>query len=434
MFITNNIVISKDFSVSDFFSLAQKEIVNRLILNSKVLGKIPNNDKLKNSIKRLKRFPKEVDPSAVYSVFRFSTLSKTTLKDVDFSGVFSSKNTDHSVERIEKDPKTGYPVIVFTGEAFVGAINRFLSRFTFSFEKYIKQVVDNKRILLCAKYESCKQAIDAEFNGIRCKKFLPIYGIHWYRNLTADAPRVFIKDTEFVVYDHSNTKIASSSSLLKVLEEDWECAEKKISQENMEKATALVVKGVVSAGGKETIGRNAYTKSSGVEMVTNEYDNMEYAVFRRDRYSTRIIGALPNKSALKAFKEYMFGLADKHECSFYNTCEQFEFGGMYDRKDVWVAPFKFKNERLRHFAYKVKIYGFRGGGKFNNVSSAVKYVERSAKPCIYTFGFESKGPTTHREPISKKEAVNRIKNSRFIDIYEEYATIHINEYSENDML
>ena len=56
----DNIVISDTFSVSDFYALAQKEIVNSLLLNSKVLDLIPDSEKLRNSINRLKKFPKEI--------------------------------------------------------------------------------------------------------------------------------------------------------------------------------------------------------------------------------------------------------------------------------------------------------------------------------------------------------------------------------------
>ena len=63
----------------------------------------------------------------------------------------------------------------------------------------------------------------------------------------------------------------------------------------------------------------------------------------------------------------------------------------------------------------------------------VSLVEKTDKPFVYTYGLAYRNPTTHRKPISKEEAVNKVKSNGMIDITEETEVIHIEEFSENDM-
>lgn len=63
----------------------------------------------------------------------------------------------------------------------------------------------------------------------------------------------------------------------------------------------------------------------------------------------------------------------------------------------------------------------------------VSLVEKTDKPFVYTYGLSYRNPTTHRKPISKEEAVNKVKSNGMIDITEEAEVIHIEEFSENDM-
>lgn len=68
-----------------------------------------------------------------------------------------------------------------------------------------------------------------------------------------------------------------------------------------------------------------------------------------------------------------------------------------------------------------------------DTKKAVDFVNATNKPCVYTYGFESKHPTTHRKPIDKDKAIHLIEHDSFIDITEEEKVVHINEFSCNDM-
>lgn len=63
----------------------------------------------------------------------------------------------------------------------------------------------------------------------------------------------------------------------------------------------------------------------------------------------------------------------------------------------------------------------------------ISLVEKTDKPFVYTYGLAYRNPTTHRKPMSKEEAVNKVKSNGMIDITEEAEVIHIEEFSENDM-
>ena len=82
-----------------------------------------------------------------------------------------------------------------------------------------------------------------------------------------------------------------------------------------------------------------------------------------------------------------------------------------------------------------KLYTFygRSNGKFQNKDDVIAYVKESDKPCVYTYGFEYRHPTTHRVPLTKDEAIEKIKKNSFVDVTEEKDVIHINAYSDNDM-
>lgn len=77
--------------------------------------------------------------------------------------------------------------------------------------------------------------------------------------------------------------------------------------------------------------------------------------------------------------------------------------------------------------------------KTSNVKSSLakleiaNYIEASNKPCVYTYGFEFKNPTTHRKKITKQQAIDKVLSYGIVDITEETDVIHINEFSDNDM-
>jgi len=85
-------------------------------------------------------------------------------------------------------------------------------------------------------------------------------------------------------------------------------------------------------------------------------------------------------------------------------------------------------------ANKNLLYTFStNDGKFKDKNDAINYIEKLDKPCVYTYGLEYKHPTTHRVPVTKEEAIEKIKNNSLVDITEETDVIHINAYSSNDM-
>ena len=63
----------------------------------------------------------------------------------------------------------------------------------------------------------------------------------------------------------------------------------------------------------------------------------------------------------------------------------------------------------------------------------IKLVENTSKPFVYTYGLAYRNPTTHRDPMSKEDAIKKVKSSGMLDITEEAEVIHIEEFSENDM-
>ena len=64
---------------------------------------------------------------------------------------------------------------------------------------------------------------------------------------------------------------------------------------------------------------------------------------------------------------------------------------------------------------------------------AIETVKMTTKPCVYTFGFKYKNPTTRDVFITKEEAIEIIKKESLLDITEYEDRIDLNAYSSNDM-
>ena len=64
---------------------------------------------------------------------------------------------------------------------------------------------------------------------------------------------------------------------------------------------------------------------------------------------------------------------------------------------------------------------------------AINTILHSNKSCVYTHGLSYRNPTTYREPISKEEAIEIIKDNTLVDVKEESDVFLINTFSENDM-
>ena len=68
-----------------------------------------------------------------------------------------------------------------------------------------------------------------------------------------------------------------------------------------------------------------------------------------------------------------------------------------------------------------------------NREKAIEIISNSNKPCVYTFGFKYKNPTTRDVPISKEKAIEIIKKESLLDITEYEDRFDLNAYSGNDM-
>lgn len=64
---------------------------------------------------------------------------------------------------------------------------------------------------------------------------------------------------------------------------------------------------------------------------------------------------------------------------------------------------------------------------------AKEYIQKTEKPCKYTYGLGYRNPTINHAPISKDEAQRIVDSKSFLDITEYADYIHLNAYSENDM-
>ena len=68
-----------------------------------------------------------------------------------------------------------------------------------------------------------------------------------------------------------------------------------------------------------------------------------------------------------------------------------------------------------------------------NRELATKIITESEKPCVFTYGFAFRNPTTYRKPIDKDKALAIIKDAGYLNIKEETDVVHLNEFSGNDM-
>ena len=74
------------------------------------------------------------------------------------------------------------------------------------------------------------------------------------------------------------------------------------------------------------------------------------------------------------------------------------------------------------------------GNKYRKTSEEIEsFIKETKKPIVYTYGFGYRNPTTHRVPITKEEAMQKINKNGLTDITEEEEVVHVNQYSENDM-
>lgn len=81
---------------------------------------------------------------------------------------------------------------------------------------------------------------------------------------------------------------------------------------------------------------------------------------------------------------------------------------------------------------EMKKYSFMS--KYSNCTKeeAVKFIQTTDKPFKYTYGLGYRNPTTHKEPITRQQALEYMKDST-VDMTEHEDYIHINRYSSNDL-
>lgn len=60
-------------------------------------------------------------------------------------------------------------------------------------------------------------------------------------------------------------------------------------------------------------------------------------------------------------------------------------------------------------------------------------VQETHKPILFTYGYEYRHPTTHRQPVSVDKAISIIDNECYLDAEETDDYIHLNAFSDNDM-
>lgn len=98
---------------------------------------------------------------------------------------------------------------------------------------------------------------------------------------------------------------------------------------------------------------------------------------------------------------------------------------------------------LDHFVEKVSVDDLLAGkplkysfdARYTNCTKeeALRLLETTDKPIVYTLGLEFRGPATHRVPMSREEAVKKLKSAALVDVDEETDCVHVNEMTGSDM-
>lgn len=68
-----------------------------------------------------------------------------------------------------------------------------------------------------------------------------------------------------------------------------------------------------------------------------------------------------------------------------------------------------------------------------NKEKAIKFIQETKKPCVFTAGFKYKNPTIYEVYITKEEAIEKIKTESFLEIKEYENKVDLNAFSSNDM-
>lgn len=65
---------------------------------------------------------------------------------------------------------------------------------------------------------------------------------------------------------------------------------------------------------------------------------------------------------------------------------------------------------------------------------AKNLINKTEKDILYTYGLGYRNPTTHKQKISKERAIEIVDKESMLDVDENETFIHLNAYSENDLL
>ncbi len=115
-------------------------------------------------------------------------------------------------------------------------------------------------------------------------------------------------------------------------------------------------------------------------------------------------------------------------------------------KDVAAQMLKMKKLRDKYLGKKAEISAIVNdlvvsGNEVMSMSftknfdkaKAKRIISKTSRPLLYTYGFESRNPTTHRKPIDKDTALKIVEDKGFLDIDFKEDFIHLNAFSANDM-
>lgn len=78
------------------------------------------------------------------------------------------------------------------------------------------------------------------------------------------------------------------------------------------------------------------------------------------------------------------------------------------------------------------LYTLIGSAKFNKSEDLFKYLVKTQKKIIYTFGLDYRNPTINKVEITPEQAIENIKEY-FGDVIEYEDYIHVKCFSSNDL-
>lgn len=169
-----------------------------------------------------------------------------------------------------------------------------------------------------------------------------------------------------------------------------------------------------------------YKTQNGVEVVLNEVDMQNIATHYRISNTADYIEE--NNFLPGASRE----LIEKAAARVIDQWNEMDIhGGSLECdaiKEVLLEK-EFIGFYINKFPSKMSFYD----GTLNKKVAAA-YVSATDKPLLYTYGYEYRNPSTHRVPVEKDLALVVIERESYLDIQFETDYVHLNAFSENDLL